>query len=124
MIKKFIKRLLGQGPKEDAPPPEPVIPLGVRVEVPPPSTASTPRCWTPTPCAWSRRCKEAGYQAYIVGGAVRDLLVGMRPKDFDVATNATPEQVKALFRRAFIIGGASAWCTWCLAAGASTKSSK
>ena len=47
---------------------------------------------------------EAGYEAYIVGGAVRDLLVGLRPKDFDVATNATPEQVKALFRRAFIIG--------------------
>ena len=39
-----------------------------------------------------------------MGGAVRDLLLGMRPKDFDVATNATPEQVKALFRRAFIIG--------------------
>ena len=47
---------------------------------------------------------EGGYEAYIVGGAVRDLLVGLRPKDFDVATNATPEQVKALFRRAFIIG--------------------
>ncbi len=38
------------------------------------------------------------------GGAVRDLLLGLRPKDFDVATNATPEQVKSLFRRAFIIG--------------------
>ena len=48
--------------------------------------------------------KEAGFEAYIVGGAVRDLLVGLRPKDFDVATNATPEQVKQLFRRAFIIG--------------------
>jgi len=48
--------------------------------------------------------KDAGYEAYIVGGAVRDLLVGLRPKDFDVATDATPEQVKALFRRAFIIG--------------------
>ena len=47
---------------------------------------------------------EGGYEAYIVGGAVRDLLVGLRPKDFDVATNATPEQVKGLFRRAFIIG--------------------
>src|SRR5690349_4455828 len=47
---------------------------------------------------------DAGYEAYIVGGAVRDLLVGLRPKDFDVATNATPEQVKGLFRRAFIIG--------------------
>ena len=48
--------------------------------------------------------KRAGFQAYIVGGAVRDLLVGLRPKDFDVATDATPEQVKSLFRRAFIIG--------------------
>jgi len=48
--------------------------------------------------------KVAGFEAYIVGGAVRDLLVGLRPKDFDVATNATPEQVKGLFRRAFIIG--------------------
>ncbi|WP_424859705.1 polynucleotide adenylyltransferase PcnB [Tepidimonas sp. HKU77] len=51
-----------------------------------------------------RTLKRAGYEAYIVGGAVRDLLLGLRPKDFDVATNATPEQVKALFRRAFIIG--------------------
>jgi poly(A) polymerase len=48
--------------------------------------------------------QEAGFEAYVVGGAVRDLLLGLRPKDFDVATNATPEQVKALFRRAFIIG--------------------
>jgi poly(A) polymerase len=51
-----------------------------------------------------RTLKQAGFEAYIVGGAVRDLLVGLRPKDFDVATNATPEQVKGLFRRAFIIG--------------------
>jgi poly(A) polymerase len=48
--------------------------------------------------------KQAGYEAFIVGGAVRDLLLGLRPKDFDVATSATPEQVKGLFRRAFIIG--------------------
>lgn len=48
--------------------------------------------------------QQAGYEAYVVGGAVRDLLLGLRPKDFDVATNATPEQVKGLFRRAFIIG--------------------
>ena len=48
--------------------------------------------------------QDAGFEAYIVGGAVRDLLLGLRPKDFDVATNATPEQVKSLFRRAFIIG--------------------
>src|SRR5659263_266078 len=51
-----------------------------------------------------RTLKDAGFEAYIVGGAVRDLMVGLAPKDFDVATNATPEQVKGLFRRAFIIG--------------------
>jgi poly(A) polymerase len=48
--------------------------------------------------------RSKGYEAYIVGGAVRDLIVGLVPKDFDVATNATPEQVKPLFRRARIIG--------------------
>jgi poly(A) polymerase len=48
--------------------------------------------------------QHEGYQAYIVGGAVRDLIVGLEPKDFDVATDATPEQVRGLFRRARIIG--------------------
>src|SRR5690606_20768408 len=47
---------------------------------------------------------QHGYEAYVVGGAVRDLIVGLEPKDFDVATNATPEQIRALFRRARIIG--------------------
>ncbi|MGD2141304.1 MAG: polynucleotide adenylyltransferase PcnB, partial [Burkholderiales bacterium] len=45
-----------------------------------------------------------GFDAYVVGGAVRDLLLGHEPKDFDVATNATPERVRALFRRSRIIG--------------------
>jgi poly(A) polymerase len=48
--------------------------------------------------------QQAGFAAFIVGGAVRDLLLAAKPKDFDIATNATPEQVKRLFRRAFIIG--------------------
>lgn len=48
--------------------------------------------------------QKSGYEAYIVGGAVRDMLLGLMPKDFDVATNATPEEVKALFKRSFIIG--------------------
>ena len=46
----------------------------------------------------------AGYQAYVVGGAVRDLLLERTPKDFDIATNATPEEVRSVFRRARIIG--------------------
>jgi poly(A) polymerase len=48
--------------------------------------------------------QKAGFQAYIVGGAVRDLLLNHPPKDFDVATNATPEQVHKVFRRSRIIG--------------------
>jgi poly(A) polymerase len=47
---------------------------------------------------------ERGYAAYVVGGAVRDALLGIEPKDFDVATDARPEQVKPLFRRALVIG--------------------
>ena len=50
------------------------------------------------------RLKEAGYQAFIVGGAVRDLLLGVRPKDFDVATNALPDEVRRLFRNSRLIG--------------------
>ena len=50
------------------------------------------------------RLREAGFGAYLVGGAVRDLLLGMHPKDFDVATDATPEQVKQLFRNCRLIG--------------------
>lgn len=50
------------------------------------------------------RLREAGFQAYLVGGAVRDLLIGVIPKDFDVATDATPEEVKALFRNCRLIG--------------------
>ncbi|MBJ9978057.1 polynucleotide adenylyltransferase PcnB [Pseudomonas sp. S75] len=50
------------------------------------------------------RLQSAGYQAYLVGGCVRDLLLGITPKDFDVATSATPEQVRAEFRNARIIG--------------------
>ena len=47
---------------------------------------------------------EAGFEAYLVGGSVRDLLLGRRPKDFDVATSAHPEQVRALFRNCRLIG--------------------
>ena len=50
------------------------------------------------------RLHEAGFEAYLVGGAVRDLMLGGHPKDFDVATNATPEQVRGLFRNCRLIG--------------------
>jgi poly(A) polymerase len=48
--------------------------------------------------------QKAGFEAYVVGGAVRDLLLNRAPKDFDVATNATPEEVNRIFRRSRIIG--------------------
>lgn len=50
------------------------------------------------------RLREGGFTACLVGGAVRDLLIGGHPKDFDVATDATPEQVRALFRNCRLIG--------------------
>ncbi len=50
------------------------------------------------------RLRDAGFAGYLVGGAVRDLLVGIQPKDFDVATDAKPEQVRQLFRNCRLIG--------------------
>jgi poly(A) polymerase len=93
MIKKFIDKLLGAKPK-----------FGKREEVGPEDHGIDPSLVDDRALNVVHTLKEAGHEAYIVGGAVRDLLLGLRPKDFDVATNATPEQVKALFRRAFVIG--------------------
>src|SRR5690554_343357 len=50
------------------------------------------------------RLHGAGFEAYLVGGGVRDLLLGSTPKDFDIATNATPEQIRQLFRNCRLIG--------------------
>jgi poly(A) polymerase len=122
MIKTFISRLLGKGGKDAAPPAAapktvkaakprapaveatPSVPLGRRVEVPTAEHGINPKLLDDNAVRVVRTLKDAGHEAYIVGGAVRDLLVGLGPKDFDIATDATPEQVKALFRRAFIIG--------------------
>jgi poly(A) polymerase len=59
-----------------------------------------------SPCALkvTQTLQENGHTAYVVGGAVRDAILGWEPKDFDVATSATPEQVRELFRRSRIIG--------------------
>jgi poly(A) polymerase len=50
------------------------------------------------------RLKDAGYQGFLVGGAVRDLLLGLQPKDFDIATDAHPEEVRKIFRNCRLIG--------------------
>ncbi len=59
-----------------------------------------------TPCNIVRTLVRAGHEAYIVGGAIRDLLTGNPPKDYDICTSATPEQVRAVFgrRRCHVIG--------------------
>jgi len=108
MIKRFINKLLG---KTETPAVAPKAPrgraapkFGVRVEVPKAKHKIDLGLVDDHAIKVVRTLQEAGYEAYIVGGAVRDLLLGHRPKDFDVATNATPSQIKGLFRRAFIIG--------------------
>jgi poly(A) polymerase len=102
MIKKFITNLLakatGSAPGAGKPS------LGKRVDVPVQTHGIDPTLVDDRAVNVVRTLQDAGFVAYIVGGAVRDLLLGLRPKDFDVATDATPEQVKSLFRRAFIIG--------------------
>ena len=100
MIKTFIDKLLGKSPSAAGKKPQ----FGKRVEVPVSVHGIDPKLVDERAIHVVRTLQQAGFEAYVVGGAVRDLLVGLRPKDFDVATNATPEQVKGLFRRAFIIG--------------------
>ena len=92
MIRRLINKVLGRkvasGPR--------ILPLethGIRRE-------QVPSCALKT----TQSLRGAGYSAFIVGGAVRDLLLGREPKDFDVATDATPEQVKRVFRRARLVG--------------------
>ncbi|MBT5499429.1 MAG: polynucleotide adenylyltransferase PcnB, partial [Thiotrichales bacterium] len=51
-----------------------------------------------------KKLTQSGYESYLVGGCIRDILLGHKPKDFDIATNATPEQIHKLFKRSRIIG--------------------
>jgi len=95
MIKKFIRKILGV--KDERDPTQPVI-LG------PEEHGIDPKLLSPNAVRVTQTLQEAGFKAFVVGGAVRDLLLGVKPKDFDIATDATPEEVKKLFRRAFIIG--------------------
>lgn len=96
MIKKLIRRILGGAPKPGKTT-EPVV-------FSPSEHGIRPEDVSPNAVRVTQTLQQAGFKAFIVGGAVRDLVLGHRPKDFDVATDATPEEVKRLFRRAFIIG--------------------
>src|SRR5580704_281456 len=66
------------------------------------------------------RLREGGFQAFLVGGCVRDLLLGIEPKDFDVATDALPDQVRKLFRNCRLIGRRFRLAT-CISDGTSSK---
>jgi poly(A) polymerase len=102
LIKKFIDKLLGKAASATGRGKKPQF--GKREEIGVAVHGIDPKLVDERAVSVVRTLKDAGFEAYIVGGAVRDLMVGLAPKDFDVATNATPEQVKGLFRRAFIIG--------------------
>src|SRR5437868_15477590 len=105
MIKKFIDKLFGKSERAESGAKRVTkSPFGKRHDIEVKDHGINPKLVDERAMDVVHTLKRAGFQAYIVGGAVRDLLVGLRPKDFDVATDATPEQVKSLFRRAFIIG--------------------
>ncbi len=117
MITRFIRKLFGRGDAAAAP---------AAASVPAPGPAAVnrhghavprePVRYTASaegvrradvPSSALRTCEtlqKAGFKAYVVGGGVRDLLLGLKPKDFDVATDATPAQVTDLFRRSRVIG--------------------
>ena len=99
MIKTFIRRMLG-GKDKILPPRDTTQPVVLGAA----EHGIDPQLVSPNALRVTQTLQQAGFAAFIVGGAVRDLLLGVKPKDFDIATNATPEQVKRLFRRAFIIG--------------------
>ena len=92
-------------PDSDAAPPPAARPLEASPRIIPRAEHSISRQnISPNALRVLYRLREGGYQAFLVGGCLRDLLLGVEPKDFDVATNATPEQVRAEFRNARVIG--------------------
>jgi poly(A) polymerase len=91
MIKRFIRRVFG-------------LPTEAMERVPREKHGLSREALSPAAAKVCSVLRDAGYAGYIVGGAVRDLLLGIAPKDFDIATDARPEQVKPLFRRALVIG--------------------
>jgi poly(A) polymerase len=101
MITKFIKRILRRDPMirhtaaHTSGPPKRVPKKTHRID---------PDLLSKNAVKVTQTLQQAGYDAFIVGGAVRDLALGIGPKDFDVATNANPEQVQKLFRKARLIG--------------------
>ncbi len=113
MIKKLIQKVFGRG---DSAPPVTDSSKSKRSKSGSKAHTDVPRKYSRAEHGIDRRdiseaairtcegLQAAGYDAFVVGGAVRDLLLGRHPKDFDIATSATPEQVRNVFRRSRIIG--------------------
>ncbi len=97
MIKKFIKSLFGMNNKDD------VTTTTSKIQITKKHTIQNTHV-SHNALYTLDALHQAGYKAFIVGGAVRDLLLNIKPKDFDIATNATPNQVCKIFRKARIIG--------------------
>ena len=96
MIRKLLRRVFSRDATTVDPASPATIPLarhGIRREHVSPAARKT-----------CEGLQQAGFKAYVVGGAVRDLIAGITPKDYDVATDATPDQVRNVFRRSRIIG--------------------
>ncbi|HEX4917770.1 MAG TPA: polynucleotide adenylyltransferase PcnB [Limnobacter sp.] len=117
MIRKLFKRMFAKPALgKETPGKHAHLNLGSRDKTATSYTVHKPKIWGVAEHKIDRRLvshnairvcetlQNKGYKAFVVGGAVRDLLLGMRPKDFDVATDASPEQTQRLFRRARIIG--------------------
>ncbi len=101
MITKLIQRIFRRGPRAPVARPSG---SGTPKRIAKKAHRIDPHLLSKNAVKVTHTLQQAGYQAYIVGGAVRDLALGIGPKDFDVATNATPEQVQKLFRKSRLIG--------------------
>ncbi|AUN94454.1 polynucleotide adenylyltransferase PcnB [Pseudazoarcus pumilus] len=97
MIRKLLRKVFRRPGPDLVVPAEPAL-------VPPEQHGLRREDISPAAAKTCAVLQDAGHKAFVVGGAVRDLLAGLPPKDYDVATSATPEQVRALFRRSRIIG--------------------
>jgi poly(A) polymerase len=82
----------------------PVAPTAVPRIIPRPDHTISRSHISPNALRVLYKLRDAGFMAFLVGGCVRDLLIGLEPKDFDVATDALPEQVKKLFRNCRLVG--------------------
>ena len=105
MIKKLIRKILGTKSNKGGRNADTPVVLG------PDAHGIDPKLLSSNAVRVTSTLQEAGYEAFVVGGAVRDLLLGVKPKDFDIATNATPEQVRSCSAAPASSAGASRSCT-------------